>query len=249
MAGRRADGERLSLKRIHRLIAASRTYRQSAAVTPELLRRTQEPLAGARRGCGWRARSSAICALAASGLLSAKLGGPPVYPPAPEFLFLPPASYGPKRWTVQDNEDRYRRGLYTFRYRSVPYPQLDTFDTPNGDASCVRRARSNTPLQALTTLNETTFLEAARALAARTLEHGGASDEQRIEYAFRRVLTRKPAAAEKSELLAMLAKQRGRFSSGALSAEKLTGESGPELAAWTTVSRVLLNLDEAITKE
>ncbi|MBI1354958.1 MAG: DUF1553 domain-containing protein [Acidobacteria bacterium] len=239
-----------SLKHIHRLIMTSKTYRQSAAVTPELLEKDPKNR--------WLARAPRLrvegeivrdLALAASGLLSEKMGGPPVYPPAPKFLFLPPASYGPKRWTVEEGEDRYRRGIYTFRYRSVPYPQLDAFDTPNGDAACIRRARSNTPLQALTTLNETTFLEAARALAARTLESGGKTDAERLEYAFRRVLTRKPVEAEKAELLAMLDKQRGRLRAGELDAQKLTGEAQPELAAWTTVSRVLLNLDEAITKE
>ena len=88
-------------------------------------------------------------ALAASGLLNPKLGGPSVYPPAPEFLFLPPASYGPKVWKEAKGPDRYRRALYTFRFRSVPYPVLQTFDAPNGEFACVRRVRSNTPLQAL----------------------------------------------------------------------------------------------------
>lgn len=239
-----------SLKHIHRLITTSQTYRQSAKVTPELLERDPKNR--------WLARFPRLrvegeivrdIALASSGLLSRKMGGPPVYPPAPEFLFLPPASYGPKRWNVEQDEDRYRRGIYTFRYRSVPYPQLDAFDTPNGDAACIRRDRSNTPLQALTTLNETTFLEAAQALASLALEKGGSTDADRIDYAFRRVLTRKPAEAETAELLAMLEKQRGRFGSGDLDAEKLVGEDSAELAAWTTVSRVLLNLDEAITKE
>src|SRR4029453_14218912 len=104
-------------------------------------------------------------------------------------------------------ENRYRRGLYTFRYRSVPYPMLQTFDAPNGDTSCVRRARSNTPLQALVTLNEPLFLEAARALALRTIEQGGGTDEKRMTYAFRRVLAREPSQPEKQELLAFLSKQ------------------------------------------
>ena len=238
-----------SLKHIHRLITTSKAYRQSATVNEKLLERDPKN--------HWLARAPRLrvegeivrdLALASSGLLSRKMGGPPVYPPAPEFLFLPPASYGPKRWDVAEDEDRYRRGVYTFRYRSVPYPQLDSFDTPNGDAACIRRDRSNTPMQALTTLNETTFLEAAQALAERALEHGG-SDQQKVEYAFRRVLTRTPVEAETAELLAMLDKQRGRFRSGDLDAAKLTGKDSPELAAWMTVSRVLLNLDEAITKE
>ena len=130
-------------------------------------------------------------AISVSGLLNPRVGGPSVFPPAPDFLFLPPASYGPKPWDESKNEDRYRRALYTFRYRSAPYPALQTFDAPNGDFSCVRRARSNTPLQALTTLNEPLFLECARALAWRTVT-AGARDAERLTYAFRRCLGRKP---------------------------------------------------------
>src|SRR6059058_2326663 len=93
-------------------------------------------------------------ALAASGLMNSTVGGPSVFPPAPEFLFVPRASYGPKTWITDTGPDRYRRALYTFRFRSVPYPMLQTFDAPTGESSCVRRPRSNTPLQALTMLNE-----------------------------------------------------------------------------------------------
>src|SRR5439155_13813815 len=107
--------------------------------------------------------------LRASGLLNPKGGGPSVYPPAPSFLFVPPASYGPKPWKESSAENRYRRPVYTFRYRSVTYPVLQVFDTPNGDSSCVRRARSNAPLQALATLNEPLSIESARALAERAL--------------------------------------------------------------------------------
>ena len=121
-------------------------------------------------------------ALAASGLLeSRRSAGRASIPPAPEFLFQPPASYGPKAWHEATGPDRYRRALYTFRFRSVPYPMLQTFDAPNGDFSCVRRARSNTPLQALTTLNEPMFVECARALALRALADGGSTDADRLD--------------------------------------------------------------------
>jgi hypothetical protein len=160
-----------SLKTLQRTIVTSATYRQSSAVSPELLSRDpyNRLLARAPR---LRVEAEVVrdIALAASGLLNPKVGGPSVYPPAPGFLFEPPASYGPKNWYEDKDEDRYRRALYTFRFRSVPYPMLQTFDAPNGDFSCVRRARSNTPLQALVTLNEPLFLESARALALRTLE-------------------------------------------------------------------------------
>src|SRR5207253_10569682 len=132
-------------------------------------------------------------ALADSGLLNPKVGGPSVHPDAPSFLFVPPASYGPKVWKPDIAPDRYRRALYTFRFRSVPYPMLQNFDAPNADSACVRRVRSNTPLQALTTLNEPIFLESARSLALKTIEEK-ATDEERLTFAFRRCLTRKPTA-------------------------------------------------------
>ena len=129
-------------------------------------------------------RSSATSRSAASGLLNRDSAARAFSRRLPEFLFLPPASYGPKIWY----EERRRRPLsprtYTFRYRSVPYPALQTFDAPNGDFSCVRRARSNTPLQALTTLNEPLFLECARALALKVLRDGGTKGRATIELRF-----------------------------------------------------------------
>ena len=247
-----------SLKRIHRLIVSSETYRQSSKAAPELYARDPRNRLLAR-GARFRVDGEAVrdAALAASGLLNPRIGGEPVYPPAPEFLFLPPVSYGPKRWYVETGPERYRRSLYTFRYRSVPYPVLDTFDTPNGNFACVKRDRSNTPLQALATLNETLFFEAARALGRRTVEDGGGADAERMDYAFRRVLTRRPSVAEKTELLALLNAQKERIAAGGLDAWRLTAADrgslpaaqAGELAAWTAVSRVLLNLDETITRE
>ena len=169
-------------------------------------------------------------------------------------------SYGPKIWDEAKGDDRYRRALYTFRYRSLPYPVLQVFDGPNGDISCVRRSRSNTPLQALTTLNEPLFQDAARALALRSLE-AQASDKARIEYAFRRVLARRPTAAETDELLRLLHTQEPRFRTGELNPWNLAapdpdqpvklprGATMEQLAAFTAVSRVLLNLDETITNQ
>ena len=152
-----------SLRWLHGQIVHSSTYRQSSSVTPEKLERdpTNRLLS---RGPRFRLDAELIrdVALAASGLLSRDLGGPPVYPPAPKFLFKPPASYGPKTWSHDSGPDKYRRGLYTFRFRSVPYPPYSVFDSPSGTASCTRRSRSNTPLQALTTLNEPLYVECAR---------------------------------------------------------------------------------------
>ena len=121
-------------------------------------------------------------------------------------------SYGPKVWPESTGGDRYRRALYTFRYRSVPYPVLQTFDAPNGDFACVRRTRSNTPLQALATLNEPEFLECARALALLSVTQGGATDTDRLVNAFRRCVGRKPTPAETSTLLSLLDKETKRFS-------------------------------------
>jgi mono/diheme cytochrome c family protein len=254
--------ESWSLKHVHRLIVNSATYRQSSNVTPRLLER--DPLNRfLARGARMRVEAEVVrdIALAASGLLNPKVGGPSVFPPAPDFLFLPPASYGPKPWDESRNEDRYRRALYTFRYRSTPYPALQAFDAPNGDFSCVRRARSNTPVQALTTLNETVFLEAARALALMTAREGGGPDATRLEFAFRRALARRPTARESAELIGLLNRQRERFAAGELNPWNLAtsdpdkpfalpkGVRMDDLAAWTAVARVLLNLDETITKE
>ena len=155
-----------SLKKLQRTIVLSSAYRQSSVVTPELLAKDPDNRLIAR-GPRFRVDAEIVrdVALAASGLLNAQIGGPSVYPPAPSFLFDPPASYSKKTWKSAEGPDRYRRALYTFRFRSVPYPALQAFDSPNGESSCVRRSRSNTPLQALTVLNEPLFVEAAKALA------------------------------------------------------------------------------------
>jgi len=250
------------VKALMRLITTSATYRQSSSSTAE--RYAKDPYNRLlARGPRFRVDAEIVrdIALAASGLLNAKVGGRSVFPPAPAFLFVPPASYSPKRWEESKGADRFRRALYTFRYRSVPYPMLETFDAPNGDAACVRRARSNTPLQALTTLNEPLFVDAARALAVRTLVEGGSTDERRISYAFRRCLARWPTGEELAEILSLLRNEEKYFASDKqnpleLAAgdavhppELLKGVTAPQLAAWTVVSRVLLNLDETITKE
>ncbi len=223
-----------SMKKLHKLIVTSNTYQQSSSVTPELIQ-TDPYNRLITRGPRFRVDGEIVrdIALSASGLLNSKVGGPSVYPPAPDFLFQPPTSYGPKVWDEEKDSDRYRRALYTFRYRSVPYPMLQNFDTPNGDISCVRRVRSNTPLQALTTLNEPLFIEMAQALAAKTLKEGGKTDADRVTYAFRRCVSRKPTDLERDELLTFLGRQKSRS----------------ENEAWTALARVLLNLDETITKE
>jgi hypothetical protein len=251
-----------SLKHLHRLIVTSATYRQASRVTPELLAKDPDNRVLAR-GSRFRADAEVVrdIALSASGLLNPKIGGPSVFTPAPLFLFKPPASYGPFEWAEAQGEDRYRRALYTFRRRSTPYPALTVFDSPIGEASCVKRTRSNTPLQALTGLNETIFVECARALGKRAILEGGATDAERLTYAFRLGVSRKPTADELAVLSALLEKHRKRFAAGeASAAEVATGEKEPKAkppagasysdwAAYTLVARVVLNLDETVTKE
>ena len=251
-----------SLKHLHRLITLSATYRQSSRVTPELFEKDQFNRLLARfprvRVEGEIVRD---IALAASGLLNERLGGAAIFSPSPAFLYLPPASYGPFTWTEETGLDRYRRGLYTFRRRSTPYPMLTNFDTPNADFACVKRTRSNTPLQALTTLNEVVFLECARALAMLTLTDGGIDDEARLSFAFRRCVSRSPTDIERNAIVKLLNQQRTKFSAPDAKPWELaaadptkppalpSGTTAPDLAAWTIVSRVLLNLDETLTRE
>jgi hypothetical protein len=251
-----------SLKNLHRLIVNSATYRQSSHVSPELLK--EDPYNRLlARGPRVRVEGEIVrdIALAASGLLNGEVGGPSVYPPLPEFLLQPPVSYGPKAWPFSEGGEKYRRAIYTFRFRSVPYPVLDTFDTPVGNTSCVRRTRSNTPLQALVSLNEPIFMDCARALALRTVNEGGDTNESRLDLAFRRCVSRAPNDAEAKELLRLFESQRSRFVEGKADPWQLAaadpanppalpdGVTPADLAAWTAVSRVILNLDETITKE
>src|SRR5262249_14397856 len=145
-----------SIKYLQRLIVNSATYRQSSKVTPELYERDQYNRLLAR-GPRFRVDGEIVrdIQLSVSGLLNPAMGGIPTMPPAPAFIFQPPASYAPFPWIESIGAERYRRAVYTWRRRSTPYPMLQTFDTPDGSVSCARRMRSDTPLQALTTLNET----------------------------------------------------------------------------------------------
>jgi mono/diheme cytochrome c family protein len=251
-----------SIKHMHRLVVNSATYRQSSRVTPEFY--TKDPYNHLlARGPRFRVEGEIVrdIALAASGLLNPAMGGRSIYPPAPEFLFQPPASYGPKVWKEESDAERYRRSLYIFKFRSVPYPMLQTFDAPNGDFSCVRRQRSNTPLQALVSLNEAQFVECAQSLAHKMITEGGKTDADRISYAFRRAVSRTPTPDERKELLALLDKEKARIAEGWVNPLELAtgrnerpadlpeGETPTRLAAYMVVSRVLLNLDETITKE
>jgi hypothetical protein len=250
-----------NLKKLHRMIVHSATYQQCSDVTPELLARDPENRLLAR-GARFRMEAEGVrdVALAVSGLLNREVGGPPVYPPCPEFLLLPPASYGTKVWPKPNGGEQYRRAIYTFRFRSVPYPALQVFDAPVGEVACVRRVKSNTPLQALASLNEPVFVDCARGLAKLALENRQDGDEARLSLAFRRATSRAPEPRELATLQGFLQKQRQRLAQGNLSATNILGKSAApsdangewasleEQAVWTAVCRVILNLDETITR-
>jgi hypothetical protein len=240
-----------SLKRMHRMMVHSATYRQASRVPPELLARDPDNRLLAR---GPRVRLEAEqvrdSVLREAGLLSEKIGGPSVFPPQPPGVTTEGA-YGQLAWNVSTGPDRYRRGLYTFAKRTAPYAAFTTFDGPSGEVCLARREVTNTPLQALTLLNDPAFVEAAQAMGREMAGRPG-TVAQRVDYLFRRCLTRPPATAEKEMLTGFYEAQKARLARKELDAGAVAGP-GPgdavERAAWTALARALLNLDEAIVKE
>ncbi len=246
-----------SLKAMHRLIVTSATYRQSSDSRPELAQKDPYNKLLARQA---RIRLEAEIvrdnALSVCGLMATKVGGPSVRPPQPQGIYA--FTQVRREWKTDAGADRYRRGLYTFFQRSAPYPSLIVFDAPNANQTCTRRIRSNTPLQALTLLNDMAFLEMARGLARRALEDGPKSHSKRLDYVFQLCLARRPNDRETKLLSDYLNKQIGEFTTAPNEARALLGKgipasaSVPELAeqaAWTALARALLNLDEFITRE
>jgi hypothetical protein len=246
-----------SQKAMHRLIVTSATYRQSSRATAEQQRRdpVNELLA---RGPRLRVEAEVVrdIALSAAGLLTDHIGGPSVYPPQPEGVGS--QSYSNSAWPTSKGAERFRRGMYTFLRRTAPNPQLITFDAPTSEVVCSRRIRSDTPLQALTTLNDTAFVEAAQGLANRVVREGPSDDAGRVEYAFRLCVARSPDATEREQILSFYRGQLERFKAKPAMAKQVAvseavplviGADVAEMAAWTTVSRALLNLDETIVKE
>jgi hypothetical protein len=245
------------LKHIHRLIVNSAVYRQSSRVTPELFEKDQYNRLVAR-GSRFRVEGEIVqdIALCVSGLMNSEIGGPSVYPPIPASVG--DTAYGGFSWPETKGTNRYRRGMYTFSKRSLPFPSLTMFDGPSGDISCPRRARSNTPLQALTTLNEKTFVEAAQAMALRIVKEGGADEASRATFAFQLCTGRKPDKPELESLLKFWREQYQWFEDRTAAAVAVALADPKQLpadvnlhkvAAWAMVSRAILNLDETITKE
>ena len=242
-----------SLKKMHRLMVTSATYRQSSHVSPELLVRDPENRLLAR---GPRVRLEAEMirdqALRVSGLLFEVLGGPSVFPPQPPGVTTDGA-YGKLDWKISPGGNRYRRGLYTFSKRTTPYAMAATFDAPSGEVCIARREVSNTPLQALTLLNDPVFQEAAQTLGCTLAMDHRRGDSERVEHLFQSCLARRPDAEERVLLEAFIKAQRQRFAQHTDQAVALVGPSTDgadvvEAAVWTALARAILNLDEMITK-
>jgi len=221
-----------SLKHLHKLIVTSATYQQDSIIRPS------SSQIDPNNDLLWRQNRLRLDAevvrdvcLAASGLLSPKMGGAPVYPPIPEGVM----SLGQvkRAWPLSKGSDRYRRGIYTFIFRATPPPALSVFDAPDGFSTCTRRIRSNTPLQALTLLNDSAYVEFAQALAARLIKEAK-TDDARISHACQLCLSRPPLENERKALTRLLAAERQA--------------KATEAQAWQAVARVMLNLDETITR-
>ncbi len=224
-----AEDASWSLKRMHRLIVTSATYRQSSKARPDLT--TLDPrnrLLARQARLRLDAELVRDAGLTASGLLSHKVGGPSVFPPQPEGIYR--FTQIDKNWRPNIGADRYRRGMYTHFWRSAPHPSLTVFDAPDASTTCTRRNRSNTPLQALTMLNDQAQVELAQSLAARIQREGGTDVSEKIGFAFRVCLAREPNAREGKRLMQLLG-------------------PNPDDDNWTMLARVLLNLDEFITRE
>ena len=250
------------VKAFLKTIVLSSTYRQSSAVSAQLVARDPENRLLAR---GPRVRLPAELirdqALAVSGLLAPRIGGPSVYPYQPDGLYdsiVVGAAYPGTKWLLGSGEDLYRRSLYTFWKRTMPHPMMLSLDSPDREFCTVRRSRTNTPLQALALWNETGYVEAARRLATRMLREGGADNAARAAYAFHASTGRPPTEAETKVILATWEKLRADFAAHPEDAETYVSNTGAsavdamipptELAAATSVASLILSLDETITK-
>ena len=250
------------VKGLERLIVTSATYRQSSRATPEMAESDPENRLLAR-GPRFRLPAEEIRdnALAASGLLNDKVGGPSVYPYQPKGLWEEMAfgeGFSAQTYVQSTGSDLYRRSMYTIWKRTVPPPALTTFDAPDREKCTARRSRTNTPLQALVLLNDPTYVEASRALAQRAITEAGKDPTKRIDYVFRLATARNPQPQERQVLMAIAKQELAEYRHDKASALKLlaVGDSkynakldAAELAAWTTVASTILNLDETMTKE
>ncbi|MEQ9409558.1 MAG: PSD1 and planctomycete cytochrome C domain-containing protein [Fuerstiella sp.] len=229
-----------STKKLIKLILMSATYRQSSAARPDLATIDPQNLLLARQN---RIRVEAEIvrdlALSVSGMLSPEIGGPSVYPPQEEGVYA--FTQRAKNWKTSSGQDRYRRGMYTYFYRSAPYPMLETFDVPKFNATCTRRDRSNTPLQSLTIANSEAMVELAEHFGRRIVREipagdgSTSADAERLDFAFRTCFARSPKPEEATVVNEYLQRSRARFND--------------EQKSWTAVARLLMNLDEFINRE
>ncbi|MBC8243178.1 MAG: DUF1553 domain-containing protein [Verrucomicrobia bacterium] len=244
------------VKQLLKTMVTSSTYRQSPKLRGSLAKR--DPL-NIRLGRGPRFRLEAEMvrdqALALSGLGSVKMHGPSVFPPQPPNLWQA-AFNGQRNWATSAGEDRFRRGFYTFLRRTVPYPSMATFDAPSREVCAVRRIRTNTPLQSFVTLNDEAYIEFARALGRRIYTEGGDSAEERLKFALRLALAKPVEGRRLAALTQLLDSELAHYRNEPEAARALYGETVPvpdgaalpEMAAWTVVANVLLNLDALLMK-
>jgi hypothetical protein len=245
-----------SLKALCKTIVMSATYQQTSFVSDTVLEHDPANRLFAR-GPRFRLAAESIRdnALAVAGLLSEKMYGPSVMPPQPEGVWQ--STYNETVWTTSTGEDRYRRGIYAFHKRTSPYPSMLTFDAPTREWCAIRRIASNSPLQALVTLNDPVYVEAAQAFARRILLEGGTNEEDRIRFAFRTAVARDPEQLEIDQIAALYELRLTYYSTRLGEAQAMStnplgplpnGMYSPEAAAWTNVCNVILNLDETLTK-
>ncbi|MBQ11192.1 MAG: hypothetical protein CMJ45_06560 [Planctomyces sp.] len=245
-----------NVKALQKRIVMSSTYRQSSHARPDALAKDPLNRLLARQN---RFRLSAEevrdVALSISGLLNNRIGGPSVYPFQPQDYY---SDKGRWKWPESTGGDLYRRGLYTFWRRTTTFPTFQIFDAPSRETCIVKRPRTNTPLQALVTLNERTFVESARAYGERIVKRGGPSLDSRLTFAFRNTVGRSPDDRERPILEKLYQAQLSKYRRDPKATRALLTGSGhrpphdvdsAELAAWTTLANVILNLDEAITRE
>ena len=239
-----------SMKAIIKDIVTSATYRQSSAISRDLLERDPRNRLLAR-GPRFRLSAEQIRdqALAVSGLLSDRMYGPSVKPPQPDGLWQNP--YDNTRWETSTDDDRYRRGLYTYWRRTVPYPSMATFDSPSREFCVSRRVRTNTPLQALVSLNDPVFVEAAQALARRMVDEATAPDpDVQLTTGYELALARSPAVNELASLRALYDKALDHYGASPDDAYAISGGyHSAELAATTVAANAILNLDAFVMKQ
>jgi hypothetical protein len=244
-----------SRKEMIRLIVSSATYRQASKTRSEAVE--ADPLNELwHRQNRFRVEAEVVrdLALSVGGLLWERIGGPSVFPPLPPGIAE--LSYaGNFKWNASTGEDRYRRGMYTYFKRTAPHPTLTAFDCPDSNTTSLQRQTSNTPLQALTTLNNQAFIEAAQSMARRLLDRGSMSDAERISLAVRWCVARAASDEEVKTFGELLADNRQWYAAHAGEAAAAVGEFQPsgvapvEAAAWVATTRMVLNLDEFLTRE